>query len=135
MFHLGYECNLTIIISNINWCAVDSGLESIQKKGTIIRTEIRARMAQYRTDVSKMNGCRTRSLTMGPVLGRRKLTGRLMMCWMPRQVGQSRISTFGTNRSRIYLRNSEFDKKRRYRRHHEGSQAGTRVTNRGDRWL
>ena len=32
--------------------------------------------------------------------------------------------TFGTNRSRIYLRNSKFDKKRRYRRHHEGSHAG-----------
>ena len=30
--------------------------------------------------VLKMDGWMTRSLTMGPVLGRRKLTGRLMMC-------------------------------------------------------
>ena len=40
----------------------------------------RGRMAQYWTDRMKMDGGMTRSLTMGPVLGRRKLTGRLMMC-------------------------------------------------------
>ena len=38
------------------------------------------RMAQYWTDGMKMDGWMTRSLTMGPALGRRKLTGRLMMC-------------------------------------------------------
>ena len=43
----------------------------------------RGRIAQYWTDGRKMNGWRTRNLTMGPVLGRRKLTGRLMMCWVP----------------------------------------------------
>ena len=29
-------------------------------------------------------------------------------------------------------RNSKFGRKRKYRRHHEGNHAGTRVTNRGD---
>ena len=48
---------------------------------------------------------------------------------------QSRISTFVTPRFRSYLRSSKFDKRRRYRRHHEGSHAGTRVTIRGDRGL
>ena len=38
------------------------------------------RMAQYWTDGRKMDGWMTRSLTMGPVLGRQKLTGRSMMC-------------------------------------------------------
>ena len=47
-------------------------------------------------------------------------------------MGQSRIATFGTPRSRSYLQNSRFDKKRRYRCHREGSHTGTRVTNLGD---
>ena len=33
------------------------------------------------------------------------------------------------------IRNSKFGRRRRYRRHHEGTHAGTRVTNRGDRGL
>ena len=42
--------------------------------------EERGRMAQYRTDGMKMDDWMTRSLTMGPGLGQRTLTGRLMMC-------------------------------------------------------
>ena len=38
----------------------------------------RGRMAQYWTDGRKMDGWMTRSLTRGPVLGRQKLTGRLV---------------------------------------------------------
>ena len=40
----------------------------------------RGRMAQDWTDGRMMDGWMTRSLTMGPVPGRQKLTGRLMMC-------------------------------------------------------
>ena len=47
------------------------------------RAGVTGRMAQYWTDGRKMNGWRTQSLTMGPVLGQQKLTGRLMMCWVP----------------------------------------------------
>ena len=54
-----------------------------------------SRMVQYWTDVRKKNGWRTRSLTMGPVLGRRKLTVRSRLGWVPRQVEQSRNFLLG----------------------------------------
>ena len=42
----GGKCNSRIYIVNIYWCAADSGREAIQNRGTIIRTEIGARLGQ-----------------------------------------------------------------------------------------
>ena len=69
----GGTCNETIYIVNIYWCAADSGREAIRKRGTIIRTEIRARLGQ------SIPVCRHRSTgaptQVGQVIGHCVVTG------------------------------------------------------------
>ena len=66
----------------------------------------------------------------GADLGQRNSTGRSMRYWVPLQVEKRKMLNCVTLWFRDCIRNSKFGRRRRYRRHHEGNHAGTRVTNR-----